>query len=81
MTDQAHLLEEVVRHKQHFFHEPTARYDLAKKPTLRLAPGKLLEEALREDYDKMKEMYFGDAPDFDEVMNTVRELEKTVNNS
>jgi len=33
------LLEQVVEHKQHFFREGGARYELAKKGTLRLAPG------------------------------------------
>jgi hypothetical protein len=33
------LLEQVVEHKQHFFREGGARYEVAKKGTLRLAPG------------------------------------------
>jgi hypothetical protein len=55
----AHLLDEVVAHKQHFFREGTAHYELAKKNTLRLAPGKRLEDGLRKDYERMREMYFG----------------------
>jgi hypothetical protein len=27
----------------------------------------------------MREMYFGDEPDFDEVMNEIREVEKAIN--
>lgn len=81
MTTHAHLLEEVVAHKQHFFREGTARYELAKKNTLRLAPSNRLEEGLRKDYEKMKEMYFGRAPDFGKVMNAIRELEKEINES
>jgi hypothetical protein len=81
MTKHAHLLDEVVVHKQHFFREGTAHYELAKKNTLRLAPGKRLEDGLRKDYEKMREMYFGSEPDFDEVMNSIRELEKKINES
>lgn len=81
MTKHAHLLDEVVVHKQRFFREATARYELAKRTTLRLAPGERLKEGLRKDYEKMKEMYFGSEPDFDEVMNAIRELEKKINES
>ena len=81
MTTQAHLLDEVVTHKQHFFREGAAHYELAKRSTLRLAPGKRLEESLRKDYEKMREMYFGSEPNFDEVMNAIRELEKKINES
>ncbi len=81
MTKYASLLEEVVSHKQHFFREGTARYDLAKKNTLRLAPNKSLEEGLRKDYEKMREMYFGSEPDFDGVMKAIRDLEKKINES
>jgi hypothetical protein len=81
ITKHAHLLEEVVAHKQHFFREGTAHYELAKTGTLRLAPSKRLEGGLRRDYEKMREMYFGVEPDFDEVMNAIKELERRVNGS
>jgi len=68
-----------VEHKQHFFREGGARYELAKKGTLRLAPGPQLEEALRRDYVKMREMYFGQEPDFDAVMTNIREIERAFN--
>jgi hypothetical protein len=73
------LLEQVVVHKQHFFREGAAHYELAKKGTLRLSPSPLLEDALRRDYEKMREMYFGQEPDFDEVMKDIRVLEETFN--
>jgi hypothetical protein len=81
MTTHAHLLDEVATHKQHFFREGAAHYELAKKDTLRLAPGKHLEDGLRKDYQKTREMYFGNEPDFDEVMNAIRDLEKKINES
>jgi hypothetical protein len=73
------LLEQVVAHKQHFFREGAAHYELAKKGTLRLAPGPRIEEALRRDYERMREMYFGEGPNFDEVMKDIRLLEETFN--
>jgi Nucleotidyl transferase AbiEii toxin, Type IV TA system len=73
------LLKQVVEHKQHFFREGGARYELAKKGTLRFAPGPQLEEALRRDFARMREMYFGQEPDFNAVMADIRELEKAFN--
>ncbi|MGB6026184.1 MAG: nucleotidyl transferase AbiEii/AbiGii toxin family protein, partial [Candidatus Sulfotelmatobacter sp.] len=81
ITTHAHLLDEVAAHKQHFFREGAAQYELAKKDTLRLAPGKPLEDGLRKDYEKMREMYFGNEPDFNEVMKAIRDLEKKINES
>lgn len=75
------LLGQVVAHKQHFFREAGAHYELAKRGTLRLVPSPRLEEALRKDHEKMREMYFGDEPDFDAVMNDLRKLEKAINQS
>jgi hypothetical protein len=73
------LLAQVAKHKQHFFREAGARYELAKKGTLRLAPGPRLEDALRRDYEKMREMYFGKEPDYNAVMTDIRELERVFN--
>ncbi len=73
------LLGQVVEHKQHFFREGGARYELATKGSLRLAPGAQLEAAFRRDYEKMREMYFGGEPDFDAVMSDIRELERAFN--
>jgi hypothetical protein len=73
------LLEQVAIHKQHFFREAAAHYELAKKGTLRLAPSPQFEESLRQDYEKTREMYFDEVPDFDAVMSDIRNLEKFIN--
>ena len=73
------LLEQIANHKQHFFREATASYDLARKGTLRLAPSRKLMQELKRDYEKTREMYFGKEPDFDTVMSEILELEKTIN--
>jgi hypothetical protein len=72
-------LEQVAKHKQPFFGEGGARYDLAKRGTLRLAPSPRLEEAVRRHYEKIVEMYFGEEPDFDNVMTGIRELKRVFN--
>ena len=75
------LLEQVADHKQHFFREATARYDLARKGTIHLAPSPNLMRELKKDYEKTREMYFGKEPDFDAVMREILELENTINQS
>lgn len=79
--DDLALLEQVAVHKQHFFREGAPHYELAKKGTLRLAPSPRIEEALRRDFEKMREMYFGQEPDFDAVIKDIRLLEEVFNRS
>jgi hypothetical protein len=75
------LLDQVVKHKTAFFREAAARYDLAKPGSLRISPGPELERELRRDYQEMQEMFFGDAPAFDEILADIRELEGRVNSA
>lgn len=77
--EDSDLLAQVVAHKQHFFREAAAQYELAKRGTLRLVPHAKLEEELRKDHAGMREMFFGNHPDFDEVMDQLRKLESELN--
>jgi hypothetical protein len=78
MADPA-LLEAVVKHKSVFFREAAARYDLAVPGSLKIVPGDELERAVRRDYREMQEMFFGEAPAFDDVLSDIREIEQRVN--
>ncbi|WP_299970997.1 nucleotidyl transferase AbiEii/AbiGii toxin family protein [uncultured Roseobacter sp.] len=73
------LLSEVGHHKSVFFKAAWARYEDAKPGSLHLAPGKDLEAALRRDYAGMREMIIGNAPSFDDVLNTIAVLEAEIN--
>lgn len=73
------LLEAVVKHKSVFFREAAARYDLAAPGSLKIVPGDELEGAVRRDYREMQEMFFGEAPEFDDVLSDIREIEKRMN--
>ena len=72
------LLKSVVDSKIRFYPRPWARYDLAKPGTLRLLPPKHLIDSLRRDYVQMKGMIFGRYPEFDEIFETLGDLEKKV---
>lgn len=73
------LLERVVKFKDKFYRCPWARYDLAKRGTMKLLPPTFNIGKLRSDYEHMQNMIFGNKPGFDEIMNAMAELEKTIN--
>ena len=73
------LLASVAAHKQVFFAQAWARYDLATPGTLRLVPADARIKELESDYRAMGQMIFGTPPAFGELMHTLAELERTVN--
>jgi hypothetical protein len=73
------LLKSVVAFKMKFYPRGWARYDLAKPDTLRLVPTDRRLAELRSDYDAMKEMIFGKAVDFDEIVAGLKALESEIN--
>lgn len=75
------LLVDVVKHKKTFYPRASDRYDLAIPETLRLVPDEETVKALHDEYKEMAEiMVFGDAPDFDTVLNALSAIEKKMRN-
>ena len=73
--DDTELRDDVVRHARMFFDRRPFGLDLAAEGTFTLTPPKMVMEQLRADYRAMSGMIFGDVPEFDEVMESVRNLE------
>jgi len=74
------LLASVVAHKKVFYKRTASKYELAVPGTLRILPSKELAEVLRPEYEEMAEiMIFGDAPDFDVVVESLLELQDSIN--
>jgi hypothetical protein len=73
------LLSAVVKHKKTFFRQASAKYDEAKRGTLRLVPAGDLLKAIRQDYEEMAEMFFEDPPPFDELLQSLRDIEARFN--
>ena len=73
------LLTRVVDFKDKFYRCPWARYDLAKRGTMRLLPPDYNLEKLRADYEHMQNMLFGNKPSFEEVMDGIKQLEENIN--
>jgi len=73
------LLAQVVAFKDKFYRCPWARYDLARRGTIRLLPPEYNIAKLRNDYDHMRNMIFGDKPDFDVILDEISALEAEIN--
>lgn len=76
---QLDLLKRVVEFKMKFYPRKWAHYEDAKPGTLKLVPPAYRMEALRQDYASMQNMMFGETPDFDELMEYIKELEVEIN--
>ena len=76
---QVELLARVAQHKNLFFKSSWARYGEATRGTLRIVPPEQRLNALREDYRKMQEMFFGTPPEFNAMINALRQWESDFN--
>lgn len=77
--DQHDLRDRVVAWKGLFFGSSWARYDLAKLGTFRLVPPLARLAALRRDYQAMRDMYLSEPSSFDDVLATLADLERPIN--
>lgn len=73
------LLEKVVRFKEKFYRCSWAKYDEANPGTMKLIPSEKNIKALREDYEHMKNMIYGEKPEFDVILKAVKTLEDKIN--
>jgi len=73
------LLERVVAHKRLFFGSAWAHYELAILGGIRLVPAEGRLNALRADYTRMREMIFGEAPSWENILTGLEGLEKRMN--
>lgn len=73
--DDIELLESVIKFKDKFYHSTWAKYDEAHPKTIKLLPPDEIIGVLKEDYNKMQAMIFGEKPSFDEIIEGLRQLE------
>lgn len=72
------ILEKVVEFKNKFYPRTWAKYEEATSKKIRLLPDEYRLKELKDDYENMKEMFFGTYPDFEELIFTITELEKEI---
>ena len=73
------LLQTVVEFKTKFYPASWANYDLATPGTFKLLPPANTLKALADDYRQMQIMFFGDVPEFDDLVKALRGLEADIN--
>lgn len=76
---QKDLLTQVAEFKRTFYPRKWAQYEYARIGTLKLVPSAHSLERLRSDYAMMQSMIFGNYPDFDQMMLSIKELETRIN--
>ena len=75
----AALAIDCARHARMFFNSADLDLTTAKSGTFAVAPAAAMLGPLRQDYEAMAGMIFGDVPAFDVVIESVARLEKIVN--
>lgn len=74
------LLKGVVNFKIRFYPRGWAKYEEAKPGTMKLLPPEHSMPILKDDYKKMQNMIYGDAPDWDTILAYLTDLENEINN-
>jgi predicted nucleotidyltransferase component of viral defense system len=73
------LLEKVVIHKSLYFRSAWASYANAKKGSLKLIPDEKILKTMGVDYLAMKEMFFDEIPNWDEIVEAIHLFESDFN--
>ncbi|NBK97776.1 MAG: nucleotidyl transferase AbiEii/AbiGii toxin family protein [Erysipelotrichia bacterium] len=73
------LLQKVVDFKMKFYPRAWAKYAEAVSGNLKLFPPDYRIPALLADYEAMKDMLYGDIPDFETLMCTIKKMEREIN--
>lgn len=73
------MLKEVISFKKRFYPRGWAKYDEAIPSTLCLLPPKHSLSVLAIDYENMKNMIYGDKPDWTDILNCLAQLEAEIN--
>ena len=73
------LLSKVVAFKMKFYPRAWAKYSEAKPGSLKLLPPNYRFSSLEKDYSAMKDMLFGNIPSFNDIIDTLTQLEIEIN--
>jgi len=73
------LLERVSEHKKLYFAAAWAKYDDAKKGTIKLVPDDRVQKELKADYEAMSEMFYGDELPWEKIIEEIKAFEAEFN--
>ncbi len=72
------LLEKDVAFKQKFYYAKGAHYETATLETIMLVPGERIHKELEDDYQAMRNMIYGNIPEFEEILEFLEKLQEEV---
>ena len=72
------LLEKDITFKQKFYYAKSAHYETATLGSIMLVPGERIHKVLKEDYQAMRNMIYGNMPEYEEIIEYLRKLEEEV---
>jgi len=78
--DDLNLLKRVAEHKKIYFRAGWANYENAKEGSLTLIPPDAILHALENDYRQMKEMFYGHAISWSEIILQIKNFQSAFNN-
>ena len=72
------LLEKDIAFKQKFYYTKNAHYESATLNRIELLPKEKVLDALREDYQAMRNMIYGNVPEFEEILEFLEKLQEGI---
>ena len=72
------MLEKDITFKQKFYYAKSALYETATLGSIMLVPGERIHKVLKEDYQAMRNMIYGNMPEYEEIIEYLRKLEEEV---
>lgn len=72
------LLKRDVAFKQKFYYAKNAHYETATLATIKLVPPEEILQMLKSDYSAMSNMFYGEAPSFEEIVVYLEKLEEEI---
>lgn len=69
------LLKDVVEFKMKFYRSPRSKYEEILEGDLKLVPSENVINAFKKDYEAMKQMFYGDIPKFNEIIDYLKDIE------
>ena len=73
------LLQRVAEHKKIYFRSGWVNYENATKGTLNLIPQDVVRKSLENDYMQMKEMFYGDPVNWNNIIGEIKNFESEFN--
>lgn len=73
------LINDVVDFKNKFYYSKRSNMDAILEGNLKLIPNNEAISVFRKDYDEMKDMFFGEIPNYDEMLDAIKVKEDILN--